>query len=108
MPAPEGNPTTDEKTTNPSMTSLLSEHWELARKLRSLQIVFHPDRCKGVWQCYEVCPVAREGNPRAVEFPRTLLDQAGVKYLTAPSLNPVEPAVAGAAAKRSTVIVECW
>jgi NAD-dependent dihydropyrimidine dehydrogenase PreA subunit len=57
MPAPEGNPTTDEKTTNPSMTSLLSEHWELARKLRSMQNVFHPDRCKGVWQCYEVCPV---------------------------------------------------
>ena len=39
------------------MRSLLVEHWELARTLRKLQIHFDADRCRGVWQCYEVCPV---------------------------------------------------
>jgi NAD-dependent dihydropyrimidine dehydrogenase PreA subunit len=28
-----------------------------AIKLRDLQIHFYPERCKGVWQCYNVCPV---------------------------------------------------
>lgn len=41
----------------PSLNSLLKEHWELAQSLRNLQIHFDADRCKGVWQCYEVCPV---------------------------------------------------
>lgn len=41
----------------PNMGSLLAEHWYLARKLRSLKIYFAPERCKGLWQCYEVCPV---------------------------------------------------
>ena len=40
-----------------NMRSLLVEHWELARTLRKLQIHFNADRCRGVWQCYEVCPV---------------------------------------------------
>ncbi len=35
----------------------LAEHVRLARELRYLQIHFYPERCKGVWQCYEVCPV---------------------------------------------------
>jgi len=37
--------------------SALAEHWRIARTLRSLTIHFYPERCKGVWQCYEVCPV---------------------------------------------------
>jgi len=40
-----------------TMRSLVVEHWELARTLRRLQIHFDSDRCRGVWQCYEVCPV---------------------------------------------------
>ncbi len=41
----------------PSFTSALLQHWEIARTLRRLQIHFDPERCKGVWECYEVCPV---------------------------------------------------
>ncbi len=37
--------------------SSLFEHLRLARDLRRLRIYFYPERCKGVWQCYEVCPV---------------------------------------------------
>ena len=44
-------------TGSPSIRSLIEEHWSLARKLRGLQIYFDPDRCRGIWQCYEVCPV---------------------------------------------------
>ena len=42
---------------SPSMFGLLKEHIDLARTLRVVQIHFYPERCKGVWQCYEVCPV---------------------------------------------------
>ncbi len=41
----------------PAWWSSLLEHVDIARKLRSLQIRFYPERCQGVWQCYEVCPV---------------------------------------------------
>ena len=41
----------------PPLRSLISEHWKLARTLRKLEIRFDPERCMGVWQCYEVCPV---------------------------------------------------
>jgi NAD-dependent dihydropyrimidine dehydrogenase PreA subunit len=44
-------------TESPSMREMLSEHIDLARRLRVLQIHFYPERCKGVWQCYEVCPI---------------------------------------------------
>ncbi len=44
-------------TTEPTLLSSLTENLELARKLRKLEIHFYPDRCRGVWQCYEVCPV---------------------------------------------------
>jgi NAD-dependent dihydropyrimidine dehydrogenase PreA subunit len=44
-------------TEGPSMGSLLAEHLHLARNLRSMKIYFAPERCKGLWQCYEVCPV---------------------------------------------------
>lgn len=41
----------------PGLQDFLAEHWQLARTLRRLEIHFDPERCKGVWQCYEVCPV---------------------------------------------------
>jgi len=41
----------------PTLWSSLTEHLQIARSLRGLQIHFDPDKCKGVWQCYEVCPV---------------------------------------------------
>lgn len=43
--------------TGPSLRSIIAEHWHLARQLRYLNIHFDPDRCSGVWECYEVCPV---------------------------------------------------
>ncbi len=42
---------------NPTIWSSLTEHWEIARTLRGLQIQFDAEKCTGVWQCYEVCPV---------------------------------------------------
>lgn len=44
-------------TTQPTLGSSLKEHLKFARELRSLAIHFHPEKCKGVWQCYNVCPV---------------------------------------------------
>ncbi len=35
----------------------LSRELDAARKLRDLGIEFDPGRCKGTWECYEVCPV---------------------------------------------------
>ena len=43
--------------TEPTLWSSLAEHWRIARRLRGLQIYFDPEKCTGVWQCYEVCPV---------------------------------------------------
>jgi len=43
--------------TSPTFGSSLLEHLRLVRTLRHLQIHFSPERCRGVWQCYEVCPV---------------------------------------------------
>jgi NAD-dependent dihydropyrimidine dehydrogenase PreA subunit len=40
-----------------TLWSSLAEHWQIARSLRRLQIHYDPEKCKGVWQCYEVCPV---------------------------------------------------
>ena len=42
---------------NPTLQSSLMEHLKFARELRNLEIRYHPEKCKGVWQCYEVCPV---------------------------------------------------
>lgn len=42
---------------NPSLKELLFEHLELALTLRKLQIYFDPDKCSGVWECVQVCPV---------------------------------------------------
>jgi NAD-dependent dihydropyrimidine dehydrogenase PreA subunit len=41
----------------PMLWSSLAEQWRIARRLRGLQIHFYPEKCAGVWQCYEVCPV---------------------------------------------------
>jgi NAD-dependent dihydropyrimidine dehydrogenase PreA subunit len=37
----------------------LVEEWRNVRDLRYLEIVFDSSRCKGIWQCYEVCPMGR-------------------------------------------------
>lgn len=42
---------------SPTLWSSLTEHLEIARQLRSLQIQFDSEKCAGTWQCYEVCPV---------------------------------------------------
>jgi NAD-dependent dihydropyrimidine dehydrogenase PreA subunit len=42
---------------SPGWTTLLMEHWHLARSLRRLEIVFEPERCIGLFECYQVCPV---------------------------------------------------
>ncbi len=44
-------------TMQPTLWSSLKDHLKFARKLRNLQIHFYPEKCKGIWQCYEVCPV---------------------------------------------------
>jgi NAD-dependent dihydropyrimidine dehydrogenase PreA subunit len=44
---------------SPSLWSSLTEHLHIARTLRKLQIQLYPERCSGVWQCYEVCPMGR-------------------------------------------------
>lgn len=44
-------------TASPGWRELLLEHWHLARTLRRLEIIFAPERCIGLWECYEVCPV---------------------------------------------------
>ncbi len=41
----------------PSLQSSLKDHLRFARELRNLHIQFHPEKCKGTWQCYEVCPI---------------------------------------------------
>ena len=36
---------------------MLADEWHNVQNLRYLQIKFDPDKCTGVWQCYDVCPV---------------------------------------------------
>jgi NAD-dependent dihydropyrimidine dehydrogenase PreA subunit len=43
--------------TEPTLRTSLQEHLRFARDLRALQIRFFPEKCKGVWECYEVCPI---------------------------------------------------
>ena len=38
---------------------VVTAHLSISRELRSLRIVYEPERCTGCWQCYEVCPVGR-------------------------------------------------
>lgn len=42
---------------SPSLGHLLREHLELAWTLRRLRIRLDSERCAGLWECYEVCPV---------------------------------------------------
>jgi NAD-dependent dihydropyrimidine dehydrogenase PreA subunit len=42
---------------DPNLWALVAEHWKLMKTLRRLQIRLIPERCVGVWECYEVCPV---------------------------------------------------
>ena len=36
---------------------MLVDEVQHMQQLRYLQIKFDPDKCTGVWQCYDVCPV---------------------------------------------------
>jgi NAD-dependent dihydropyrimidine dehydrogenase PreA subunit len=57
--------------TQPTLKSSLAEHWHFARTLRNLQIHFDADKCTGIWECYEVCPVGcwtPQREQRKVEF----------------------------------------
>jgi NAD-dependent dihydropyrimidine dehydrogenase PreA subunit len=42
---------------NPRLKDLLVEHLDLAVNLRRLKIYFDADKCRGVWECIQVCPV---------------------------------------------------
>jgi len=41
----------------PTLWETLRKESRNVTKLRSLEIHFYPEKCKGVWQCYNVCPV---------------------------------------------------
>jgi NAD-dependent dihydropyrimidine dehydrogenase PreA subunit len=41
----------------PTLWSSLMENLEIARTLRGLRLHYDPQRCAGIWECYEVCPV---------------------------------------------------
>jgi NAD-dependent dihydropyrimidine dehydrogenase PreA subunit len=41
----------------PALLSSIINNKEIAQILHSLQIHFDVEKCSGVWQCYEVCPV---------------------------------------------------
>ncbi len=41
----------------PALWESLTKELKNVPKLRTLEIHFHPEKCKGVWQCYNVCPV---------------------------------------------------
>ena len=42
---------------NPSIKDLMLEHLDLALNLKKLRIYFDPEKCTGVWECVQVCPV---------------------------------------------------
>ena len=42
---------------HPSLRSSLQDQLRFARELRGLTIQFDQDKCKGTWECYNVCPV---------------------------------------------------
>ena len=42
---------------NPKMMDLMREHVHLAVNLRKMRIYFEVEKCRGIWQCIEVCPV---------------------------------------------------
>ena len=53
------------------LRQILAAETKNVRELRALQIHFDPARCKGTWQCYEVCPIGLwtpHPEERLVEF----------------------------------------
>jgi NAD-dependent dihydropyrimidine dehydrogenase PreA subunit len=40
-----------------SVKEMMAQEWQTVSELRYLRISLDPDRCKGTWQCYEVCPI---------------------------------------------------
>jgi NAD-dependent dihydropyrimidine dehydrogenase PreA subunit len=41
----------------PTLKSSLKDHLKFAKELRNLEIHFDREKCKGTWQCYDVCPI---------------------------------------------------
>ncbi len=41
----------------PTLWASLKEEMQHFANLGDLEIHFYPEKCKGVWQCYNVCPV---------------------------------------------------
>jgi NAD-dependent dihydropyrimidine dehydrogenase PreA subunit len=41
----------------PNLWTSLTEQIQIVGKLRYLEITLDTEKCKGVWQCYNVCPV---------------------------------------------------
>ncbi len=40
-----------------SLKSMLKDNLKLIKELRSLEIHYDASKCKGTWECYNVCPV---------------------------------------------------
>lgn len=54
-----------------NIKEMLADEWKNVQTLRQLTIQYDPSRCKGVWQCYEVCPIGcwtPNYETRVVEF----------------------------------------
>jgi NAD-dependent dihydropyrimidine dehydrogenase PreA subunit len=43
--------------TQTTLRATLTKELQYFTKLSKLEIHFDPEKCKGVWQCYNVCPV---------------------------------------------------
>lgn len=43
--------------TQPTLWASLKKELQYVAKLGSLEIHFNQEKCKGIWQCYNVCPV---------------------------------------------------
>lgn len=56
---------------SPTMMETMLEHWELAKSLRQMAIYYVPEKCTGVFQCIEVCPIgcwSRDEDARQAVF----------------------------------------
>lgn len=40
-----------------NLWSSLTQYWQHSRRQQQTQIHFDAEKCAGVWQCYEVCPM---------------------------------------------------
>jgi NAD-dependent dihydropyrimidine dehydrogenase PreA subunit len=43
--------------TQPTLWKSLTNELQYVNDLGKVEIHFYPEKCKGVWQCYNVCPV---------------------------------------------------